>query len=276
MSSQRSPSETAAKKRLQDALDSHPLDLPLVSEATWELASMYAHTGNFRDARDLLEPALETWGQSSDVSQWVLANLQVLLASVLSHLGDHAGAILLVRSAVEVFERENPGDDRFRWALERLAIDLKELGRLDEALGVQREIIDWLCRFEGDNDAETIRASARAAGTLQEVGRVTEARDAFLELLDKARETQDVRLVVDLKRNVVKTLMAIGDWSDAAAMTCELVQEASELLGPNDEYGQFARRWRKTIQYVLDPSAQGSARLRETRAVQRLIAAAVK
>lgn len=271
-----SKATTSAQSALQDALQRYPPDHPIVSEATWDLASIYANEGNFQDARDLLESTLRAWQLASGVSPWVVANFEDLLASVLSHLGDSAGAIPLIKSALEVLEREDPADERVWWALERLAVDLNQLGMFEEVLDVRRQIIEWLRRFAGQNEKEIIRASARSAGTLEKMGRFGEARDAFFELLDRARGTQDARLVVDCKRNIVEASMELEDWSSAATMACELIEEASDLLGPDDDFGQFARRWRHTFEAGLTPLAQGSANLRQKKRAQKLLEAIVK
>ena len=267
----------AFEAKLVDARQSYPADDPRVLVALWNVAAAHARDGDFQEAQNLLEPMLQLCASLSHITPILAADFYDLAASVRSKLGDHLGAIPLLQSALEMFEAEDVADIRIRWALERLVIELKALGLLDEALEVQKRVVDWIVSNAGGSEREALQAAGRAARTLGEMGRFAGARDEFFRLLHAARaiQIQDVRLVVDIQRNIVEVSGWMEDWCEAAKVAIELITEAAVQLPREDDYGKFARRWRRTVERALSPVAEGRANSRELARAKRVMTAVV-
>ncbi len=214
------------------------------------LAGALVEVGDAAAARHLLNQVLAAYERvlPPDHEEFVLARAN--LASVTSALGDYQGAAVLAREALESYERGDPHDLRLQYARRNYASSLVKIGRVDEALELERAALASMGEVLATDDPRLLDAEGNLASMLAFGGQ----HEASLELTKAvlARQLQSLpsdHLAVQTSRiNAANSAKELGRLEEARRLEEEAL-ESFERNVPGDQplYRSTLSRLAKTL-----------------------------
>ncbi len=193
--------------------------------------------GDLLEARGVLKEHLARIDPSTAREIDDMLKCKHLLGFVLHQLGDlHQAKV--VQSDLVDYLKDNFGldNDTGDIALANLAGTLCALSEFDPAIGVWREIIQIRRGRYGENSASTLRAISSLSDIQRRVGKFAEARVIDSDVLARATdEGLEARFILDVKRNILKDLVGLREWSEAAVTAEELYNSGVRDLDVGDE-----------------------------------------
>lgn len=131
--------------------------------------------------------------------------------------------------------RENlaPDDPRLGRALLNVASSYGQLGRFEEALEMDDEIVAFFTTTEGRRSSDTLRAMSNKANNLSALGRRDEARDLLMEASELAAEALGPEHPVTLRTqvNLGSLLNRMGQPEQAQQLLEQVVAVRSQRFG---------------------------------------------
>jgi tetratricopeptide (TPR) repeat protein len=119
------------------------------------------------------------------------------------------------------------------WAMRNLANSFGDLGKLDEAASMQREVLEKLRRIFGKEHPSTIAAMNDLAVTLRDQGKLDEAASMQKEVLEKWRKIlgNEHPDTIGAMSNLAYLLGDLGKLDEAATMMREVLEKRRRILG---------------------------------------------
>ncbi|KAM0543422.1 hypothetical protein ACHAO7_009408 [Fusarium culmorum] len=138
---------------------------------------------------------------------------------------------------IHIFKNVSRGNDwnRAGWleTIARFGMFLTEIGRWNDALIPQREVLEKRQRIHGDDHADIITAMHNLAITLRDQGKVDEAASMKKEVLEKRRQIlgDEHPNTIMAINNFASTLSDQGKVDEAASMKKEVLKKSQRILG---------------------------------------------
>lgn len=157
-----------------------------------------------------------------------------LLATVLIKRGQQEEAETILRSVVEISQRELPEDDYDRQQYQnQLALALKRKGEYNEAESIYRQILEKRKERFQESNINTLTVLNNLAFVLIEQGKIREAELIYREVLEKRERLlgpnapHTIRSRIDLGF----LLGDAGRWIEAEIISRQALEEAERVLG---------------------------------------------
>ena len=153
------------------------------------------------------------------------------IASSLDQQGKYEPNKALLERALK-----NPiSNPRLKLALMRsIALNLKELGELEEAKELQLQTLDAHQRILGPDHPDTLAAIANMAITLSELGELQEAKALELQVLDARQRIlgPDHSDTLAAIANMAVTLVELGELQEGKTLGLQVLDARQRILGP--------------------------------------------
>jgi len=173
---------------------------------------------------------------------------------------------LLVKTAEKMF---GPHDKETMIRKSLHAHSLTNLGELEEAEKLAREVLDFSIRVYGKSDRESLKSLERLAMIHQKQSKLEEARTLQSEALEIARGRRWRTKLLPLLQNLAKTQTLIGNLTAAE----ELLRE--ELALTIDRYGPYADET-LNVMTRLAKNLISAGQFTESRKITRRLASVTK
>ncbi len=128
-------------------------------------------------------------------------------------------------------------DPRLGRALLNVASSLGRLGRLEEALEMDHEIVAFFTATEGRRSSNAIRAMSNMANNLSGLGRTEQARALLIEASELGTEAlgADHPITLRTRLNLGSLQARLGQRAQAQAILEDVVEARLALLGPDHQ-----------------------------------------
>jgi non-specific serine/threonine protein kinase/serine/threonine-protein kinase len=207
------------------------------------LANVEMKLGNFASGLPLAQSAKTFFG--SDPSRFAQEFTRALHveAQLMRRLGDHEGALHVLRELVEVNTRlEGALADRTMSYANSLAISYLDMGRIDEAEAVLANARAYLATGPAEMGGTAFAVMNTLASIDEDRGRYADAEAGYRRVYDALVESQGRSLrTAQVLLNVARTLDLQGKREAAAAVFADVEHMATEYSGPDSEVTLRAR-----------------------------------
>ncbi|MFW6339987.1 MAG: protein kinase domain-containing protein [Wenzhouxiangella sp.] len=145
------------------------------------------------------------------------------------------GLVYFQQALEAMRETLEPDDPQLGRALLNVASSLGQLGRLEEALAMDRQIVEFFSTTEGRRSRNAIRAMNNMANNLSGLGRTEQARALLVEASELATEAlgQDHPITLRTRLNLGSLLARMDQRAEAQAILETVVATRLDLLGPD-------------------------------------------
>ena len=241
---QRAPEAVAeGRLALEEARKVHGPDHPATARSLNLLGILLNDSGEFVDARDLLEEALAIQSRTAEDAN--LGSILANLGMVYRGLGQREEARERLERALAL-HRKTFGDGHPAVAadLGHLATLERELGDPARALEYLRPTVEIARHLYGEGHPETARALTNVAGLLREVGDGCSARlhiDAALQIDRAALGEAHPQVIADLN-NLAVLEREIGQSAEARGHFLEALAISQQVLGDDHPLTAQLRR----------------------------------
>ena len=200
------------------------------------LGSAYLHLGLYREARPLLEHAVELRRALPDADPAPLAESLSQLGVLFAAAGDFAKASAAHAESMAIYERIEPDGGLGRASATMMRAQLEKLsGNIGEAERLTREAIAMRERF-GDTTSEAMfGAKSTLAMVLHQQRRDDEAEALTSELVEdrRAKEGRSLRLAIAIS-NLGLAKLARGNGAEGEPLVREAYEMHLAILGPDN------------------------------------------
>jgi tetratricopeptide (TPR) repeat protein len=167
------------------------------------------------------------------------------MALVYRRGGKPADAEVLLHQAISLLQKDTSDSTRqYIDLLSWLAHILWDLGRLREAEGLERQVLEWREKHLGTNHALTATARNNLATTLHDVGELDRAKELKIQVLDwrKVHLGMDHPDTYLAMANLASTLHHLSELGEAKELKIQVLDWRKEHLGMNhpDTYQAMA------------------------------------
>jgi len=160
------------------------------------------------------------------------------LGNGLSEAKQYEDALSVRESQLSLMRRVDADEDDLLVAKSNLAVTYHELGRLEEALPLRRDVYYGTLQLFGEEHEETLTEASNYAVSLITVQRFEEAKSVLRKTIPVARRVlrENDTLPLRMRRNYAKALYkddgaTLDDLREAVATLEELVPTARRVLG---------------------------------------------
>jgi len=144
-------------------------------------------------------------------------------------------ALSVMEAKLSMLKRLGASEDQMLVIQGNLACTYQELGRLEEAMCLRRDVYSGRLKLNGEEDGETIREASNYASTLMELERFAEMKPLMRKLLPVARRVLGESHEVTLKTRYYSALALFN----ADGATLDDLREAVTTL---EDTERIARR----------------------------------
>ena len=173
------------------------LDGNALSNCSWESV--------FALCTSLTLPNLET--------DWIRGASMTVLGNGLSAAKHHEDALSVKETELSMLRRLGDSESNILIAQSNLANTYQELGRLEEALLLKREVYSGHLKLNGEESERTLRAANNLADTLCRQLHFEEARSLLRKTIPAARRVlgEGHRLTLKMRMNYARALYLVTD-----------------------------------------------------------------
>jgi tetratricopeptide (TPR) repeat protein len=158
-------------------------------------------------------------------------------ATFLERHGDSRTACLLWRDIEGAARAAYGGDDpRTLAAIGNLAVSLAGSGRLAEAAGLERQVLEGRRKVLGGSHPDTLTAMGNLAIRLAALGDLTAAADLERQVLDNLKARGDESASYRVMADLAATLAASGDLAGAVDLEKQVIDGRRRLFGNHHPY----------------------------------------
>ncbi|MFW5816536.1 MAG: tetratricopeptide repeat protein, partial [Wenzhouxiangella sp.] len=190
-----------------------------------------------------LDAAIELAAENAEKARaWFGAQDEITLATISTAGFVHArarnyerGLAYFEQVLAAMRETLAPDDPRLGRAMLNVASSLGRLGRLEQALEMDREIVAFFSAAEGRRSSNTIRAMSNMANNLSGLGRSEDARRLLIEASGLAGEAlgADHPITLRTRLNLGSLLARLDQRAEAQAILEGVVAARLDGLGPD-------------------------------------------
>ena len=157
----------------------------------------------------------------------------------LSDAEHHEDALSVREAQLSMLRRLGASEDHALVVQGNLANTYEDLGQMDKALSLQRDVCLGFLELHGDDDISTLRAALNYANSLNVLRRFKEARELYLKNIPVARRvlSEGHELTLKLRWSYAEALYydkdaTLDDLREAVTTLEELALTARRVLGP--------------------------------------------
>jgi tetratricopeptide (TPR) repeat protein len=157
--------------------------------------------------------------------------------------GKPADAEVLLRHATSLLEKDtSEATEQIIDVLSDLASVLWDLGRLREAEGLGRQVLEWRKKHLGTNHVSTAIARNNLATTLHDVGELDQAKELRIQVLDWRKEHlgMDHPHTYLAMANLAGTFCELGEFVEAKDLEIQVLDWQKEHLGMDHPHTYLA------------------------------------
>lgn len=243
----------AAGQRLDETF---PDDPSIRGELAYLIGTILDRQTAYPEARELLRRALRLQLQTIGPNDEATIATMISLAGCEGILGDGAAAEDVLRQAVEACRRNFGRADPRTLQAHRLRTGnlVMQTDRRDEGVALQRELVDWLSRTLGPDDASTLTETSHLATLLAYAGKTAEAEPLARRAVEGLRRVlgSDRRPTVDASASLAYILRTMGGRErllEAADLTLAAVAFYESRMSP--DYGSTNELRKAAVEQLL-------------------------
>ena len=142
-------------------------------------------------------------------------------------------ALSVMEAKLSMLKRLGASEDQMLVIQGNLACTYQELGRLEEAMCLRRDVYSGRLKLNGEEDGETIREASNYASTLMELERFAEMKPLMRKLLPVARRVLGESQELTLKMRWTYARALYGDPGatlDDLRESVETLQETAKIM----------------------------------------------
>jgi tetratricopeptide (TPR) repeat protein len=165
-------------------------------------------------------------------------------ATHLQHSGQPTSAVGLFERAVAIQEAGGIDDDSTLLSRQHnLASSYASVGRYDEAISIQIQVVAGRHRILGSDHPETITARNYLATSYRSAGRYSDAVAVDEKVADDAERVHDPDHphLLSARNNLAFSYWLVGRYDEAAAIGEQVIADKLKVLGPDHPYTITAR-----------------------------------
>lgn len=207
---------------------------PMTADAERTLAQVYAETGRYDQAEELVRGAIPVIDGLGDKVE--SARVRGELARVLHGAGRHEESFALwTQAEKDLAEAVGPNDKNTMVMVHNRGMALKDLGRLAEAELVMRDLVRRRTEAFGPEHPQTLAAEDILAGVIQKQGRDAEAAAMLREVVAGRRRVLGEDHIATLLSmgNLGVTLVRLGEAEEAEELTRSALEAHRRVFGPD-------------------------------------------
>jgi serine/threonine-protein kinase len=252
----------------------HPGDNEQVISSLASLATYLRRSGEHLDESETLYREALSMRQRLGRNDVSLAQLSDGLASALQWRGDYAGAEPLFRKSLSLVRARQPVDSLvLDVAMHNLALDLVDLGKLDEAAELFRQSLGISIAYYGPNHPETSVTRVSLATVLRSQGALREAEEQYRLALaaDSAALGSDHPQVGSDYGYLGTTLIRESKLNEAEAALKRALEIRRKALGPEHPFVAMSMNELAGLYLARDELGKADSLFRAALALRRRV-----
>ena len=225
------------------------------------LGTVLVDSGSMETAIDLMttnaEQARDWFGPFHDLTINTIASTGFVHARARNF---EQGLVYFEQTLEALRQTLEPDDPRLGRAMLNVASSYGQLGRLEEALEMDRDIVAFMTAAEGRRSSNTLRAMSNMANNLSALGYREQARELLVEASELAGEALGAEHPITLRTqvNLGSLLSRMGHPEQAQQLLENVVEVRVAQFGPDHQETLSAQEILASI--MLDQTQPGPAR----------------